>query len=522
MTFFKRIIISITRNKGKSITLFLLIFLISTAISSGISVAIAAGNVEANLRRNMPTILTLSYQPADAAFEDFDRRDTFIREVVEPLGQLPYVHIFDYNITQSVNSRYIRLYMTEADLIFFENMGVDFPAAGVGWSNTFGQAIKGTSQSNFIFIEAGELNLADGRTFTEAELQIPDYHERTSVAIISRHLAEFNHIQIGDTMNFSTILMRPHQNHENIPDNWKDQAHITTWNDYTKIDYQLQVIGIWDFDDQPFFENELMDGTQLMFINQVFSPNWFVQMVEQQYHTYSFCQETSIDPTCFWQPESRPVSMVLSYFILKDPAYMVAFSDAFTEKTIANAFENWEIIDLSNRFDGIHHATDTLLEITTNMMWLTIGAGIIITSLLMIFFLQDRRHEIGIYLALGEKKSRILGQILAEIFIISMVAITIALFTGNIISKQMSQTILHHELTFYEENQDWWHHLDRRMETMFGHPELSAYELVDAFDTSLSPLLILSFYIAGVSTVLFSTVIPAIYIANIKPKKILL
>ena len=73
-------------------------------------------------------------------------------------------------------------------------------------------------------------------------------------------------------------------------------------------------------------------------------------------------------------------------------------------------------------------------------------ATIVIISLLILLFLSDRKHEIGVYLALGSKKKGIIFQIVTEVLILSIIGMTGALFVGNVMASNLSQEMLRNEL----------------------------------------------------------------------------
>lgn len=109
--------------------------------------------------------------------------------------------------------------------------------------------------------------------------------------------------------------------------------------------------------------------------------------------------------------------------------------DAFSEAAVSILPEHWNIYDTSGSFKPFINLMDTMLWIAQLIFWGAVVAKIMILSLVITLFLRDRKHEIGIYLALGEKKGKILAQMISEGLSISMVAIVIALFVGNILSS---------------------------------------------------------------------------------------
>ena len=77
-------------------------------------------------------------------------------------------------------------------------------------------------------------------------------------------------------------------------------------------------------------------------------------------------------------------------------------------------------------------------------------------SLLITLFLRDRKQEIGIYLAIGDKKGRVTAQFLTEVLGLSLVAITLSLFTGSLLANNFSQTMVQNNLMTPMENVSVW------------------------------------------------------------------
>ncbi len=74
----------------------------------------------------------------------------------------------------------------------------------------------------------------------------------------------------------------------------------------------------------------------------------------------------------------------------------------------------------------------------------TIGAaaaGLAVLSLVLVFWVRGRLHEIGILLSIGTSKRQIIGQFLAELAIIALVSSVFALAIGSVTSSQISTAL---------------------------------------------------------------------------------
>jgi len=240
-------------------------------------------------------------------------------------------------------------------------------------------------------------------------------------------------------------------------------------------------------------------------LKSVFVPNWVLQEIEMIHHEAE--GELSI-----------VYNTTNAYFVLSDPHYIDDFKLAASEILPSGV----EIDDYSNRFGPVRHSTDLLLEISNMTMWAAVFSGILILSLTMMLFLYDRRHEIGIYLVLGVKKSAVILQFLTEILIISFIGITIALFIGNALSNQLSQLILQHEIAEFYENLHPSETTVTDIETMFGFHEMTYQDILEASDINLGIEVSMIFYLVGGTIIALATLVPVIYILKLSPKKILL
>ena len=84
----------------------------------------------------------------------------------------------------------------------------------------------------------------------------------------------------------------------------------------------------------------------------------------------------------------------------------------------------------------------------------------LILSLVSIFFVRNRKREIGILMSLGESKLRVVSQFILEIVLVSMLAVSLSMISGNkmgdIVSTKFMQMQIdtEAELKYEQENGD--------------------------------------------------------------------
>ena len=180
-----------------------------------------------------------------------------------------------------------------------------------------------------------------------------------------------------------------------------------------------------------------------------------------------------------------------------------------------------KILVSSDKFDQVAGPVKGMSKISKLVLIISVLASILIITLVTILFLRDRKHELGIYLALGEKRSKVIGQIVIEVVTVAVIAITISVFTGNILAKGFSNSLIQTQKTEQSENMGFNGPDDWQLGQL-TNTEISEEDVVDAYEISLNASYIILFYVVGIGVVLVSTIAPLIYIMRLNPKKIMM
>lgn len=95
-----------------------------------------------------------------------------------------------------------------------------------------------------------------------------------------------------------------------------------------------------------------------------------------------------------------------------------------------------------DHYDNIAGPVESMSTLSRYVLFAAIFATVLITGLVVLLFLRDRKHELGIYLSLGEQRGKVIGQILIEVIVVAFVGITLSLFSGNFLASQVSDTLI--------------------------------------------------------------------------------
>ena len=127
-------------------------------------------------------------------------------------------------------------------------------------------------------------------------------------------------------------------------------------------------------------------------------------------------------------------------------------------------------------------------------------------------------------MALGEKKVKVILQILLEVLAIGIIAISLSLVTGSLIAENISENMIRQNSIARQQESDREPVLTATSEHLnwFVTNEMSIEEMMEMYQITLDVKTIVLFYGIGLGTILISTVLPIVYIIKLEPKKILM
>jgi len=207
---------------------------------------------------------------------------------------------------------------------------------------------------------------------------------------------------------------------------------------------------------------------------------------------------------------------IYNFFLLNDPMDFEAF--ALEVENLPNG--PWRAFDFSAGFSIISTSMISIQEMADLVLLMAIGATLLIISLVLLFFLRERKHEVGIYLALGEQKKNIVFQMLLELLPIIMLGMTIALFIGSVLAGGLSQEMLRQ--TLEQEAGGFLQSQELHQLEHFGYRfELTSAEMLENYEVRIEPMSVGLFYVLGLGATAIAIIIPIIFVVNTNPKKLL-
>ena len=301
-------------------------------------------------------------------------------------------------------------------------------------------------------------------------------------------MAELNNLEVGDTLTFVNELYSYNQ---------FGYGDLMTFRDVI-----LEVIGIFKPIQVMEFREErgLVDFMSIQFLNTVYVPNEVVRSevdfrIEE---TFSEDLEQAVQSNEHYSP----------VFVLNSPDEI----ESFVEEVNPLLPDLYSVVTSADQYDSISGPGDYMSELSGYVLIASVLSTILIIGLVVLLFLRDRKHELGIYLSLGEKRGRVIGQIVIEVMTIAVIGITLSIYSGNLLAERVSDMMIAadeptlEDITYFSEVQT----------------NLTREDVIMSYKVELNSNYYLAFYGIGLLTILISTIIPLIYILRLNPKKILM
>lgn len=149
----------------------------------------------------------------------------------------------------------------------------------------------------------------------------------------------------------------------------------------------------------------------------------------------------------------------------------------------------------------------------------------IILGLIVMMSIRERKYEMGVLMAIGEKRWKLIGQFLTEILIVAVIAIGLASVTGNLVANQLGNQLLSQQIS---SSTDSTQTASGQMPgggggmggKMFGHSS-SNVDVIDSLNVAVSMNDMLILGGIGILIAIIATLLPSISVLRLHPKTIL-
>lgn len=461
MSCLKRAWLYVTRKKGKSVLLFLILLVISTFVLSGLCIGNATRQTQVNLRKDLGGAFNISINYSEdnpyyrkEEIEDDNGSTDIIMYSTEQLSSGMVKSIRNISGVKYCDA-------TIENLCEYDGL---LPIPGtVPVEDAFSYCVRSvgvwrSSEQNLF--TSGKLTLVEGSHITE---------DNTHSAIISDALAEKNQIKVGD---------------------------VLTVTDGSGKEIALEVIGL-------FHANEVEEvGASVTSYdkieNRVFTDITSAIEAENSAAVQGFdnIKVTVDDPEDIEQIMEQ-IKRLPDY---KENAYTIAADDEAYQSAAASL-----------------NSLDVLVK---SLLIGIIAVSIVILALILTLWGKTRVHETGVLLSLGVKKANILGQYIAEVLLIAVFAFALSGVTSNALATSAADVLL--QQSVQSNSQQDSAEDDTTMKSVDLSTGLGDEEAISPdIQISIGIENMLQLYLIGFCIIVISVTVSSVSVMRLKPRDIL-
>ena len=403
MAVWKRAILYLSRKRGRTILLVILLFVMACFVMVGISLKNSADKEIINLRKNLGTGFVLEadidnevyYKTADTSYSSLIYAGPKVTpKMIEQI--LSVDGVTDYSLDSQVHIVYTNLKLrpglwadsTPDEYNTIERLEVFRHSTWV-WP-----CIKGELQTNF---RTGALEISEGRNIQEDD---------QFKAVISEWLAKENELSVGDII---TVEIKE-TNH--IPSN----TPLKTWGDPV----ELEIVGLFHMN---FTQASSKHIAETGFMENNIYSDMRTNAVLEKNLTEVFDEDEAYTKVTFFVDNPERVEEIMQQVGAMEEVNvdgLLLSADDTAYKASAKPYEQIRTFAMILLISGM------------------IGIGILL-YLVMRLWVQGRMHEAGILLSLGVGRRKIIGQMLAESLMVAAAALILSLMlSGTIVDKCMT------------------------------------------------------------------------------------
>lgn len=480
MKWFKRTLLSIIRRLGKSFLLFLVVFMMANLLAGSLGVIQTSDTIKTVLKESIAPKVSFAYEKEYKENKINYTRDVTLHEIkqynqsLEHMSKDENVKAFEQHYSMSAYAKYSDLGWEEDD------------------PRDFNLNFYSTNVIEPMYFKDNDHRLSSmqkNRFLTEEELQSDEVY-----MVVDQML--------GTVQEWGGAVV---QTGLNILDNkvtlvLRSPSYINNEMQMHEYEFEATVVGV------------LFNRAKEPFHNCVYVSNQAMMKLLDDANSY-FKSVGAEEVTCELQATH------LSMESIEDVDTFMSNNETSID-SLPEGFVYSSSVDTYKKNVGPIENLDTIAKV---IFIIAIVATVVILGLVIVFFISDRKKEMGIYLSVGEKKKHIVYQIVCEIVIISTLAIGCASVSGLFLGDKLSDYML-----------DVQRYVQREQE--IGIPNLKPIykpvrngisiqtrdDIIDQYEVQPTAEYFLTIFIVGELSVIVSTILPMMYLSSLKPKEIML
>ena len=416
MNIWKRSTIYITRKKGRSILLFLILFLMGTFVLTGLSINNSAKQAAEEMRLSFGSGFNVYIKQELNRSDNVDGIPPFTVQQAESVGKMSgitqynielinFAQVDDITLVPGLRADMIDVQLSDPDYDFGSSL--EELRCEVRWTTIFGNS----DIELYEHFRTGAFSLAEGRLIRSGD---------QNTALISERVAQMNQLEIGDTITISYT------------------ENMLNGGDLNKVlggPIELEIVGIYAMNAyQPVSEYTAEADI---------AENWILADTETLEQLSDFYYEGF---------DIYPYIEKATYFV-EDPAQLDTVIQEVKDKSGLDEYY-FDIVPDDTLYKSSIQPLNTMRKLTGGLIILLLCGSALVLSLIFTMWSRSRKREIGIYLSMGIGKAAIVGQLLVECLVIGVLALGLSCVTANAVSNQVGNAYLSAVTSEPEEPQD--------------------------------------------------------------------
>lgn len=462
MNFIKRAFLSMKQRKVKSLIFLCIFFIVTNLVLAGFAIQNASQKASDLAREKLGADVTLK--------PDFEKIMKQAREKGGG-GEIKAPSLDEKTVETLAKSQYVKNYnFTNGDIGTADgftpiedensedNKSVEMIDSGVSGD----LSIEGVRESNLAAsFKDGRSKVVDGKAITQDV-------KNKKVTLIEKRLAKKNNLKVGDKIK------------------WKSPEG-------TEMEYEI--IGIYETDEQPPNMGGMSVPAILNPANKLYVP----------YGSLTGGEESA-------------AQIGQAVYYLKDPRYIEKFKEEAKKADID--LDLFQLDAHDKLYKQMSGPIENIASISKMVIYVVSIAGAVILGLIITLSIKERRKEIGILLSIGEKKWKLIGQLMVEILCVAVLAFALSLTTGEKVSQKIGDNLLANEIATTKEETT----LSSSSSGFIDQNSLNQKQAdpINKINVSVTAGDLGKVGGIGIGITILSTILPALSILRLKPKNILL
>ncbi|CAI6238094.1 putative ABC transporter permease YclI [Bacillus subtilis] len=482
MNFIKRAFWNMKAKKGKTLLQLFVFTVICVFVLSGLTIQSAAQKSSELARQELGGSVTLQVdrQKQMEKQQDSGEKRSFESTPIKvsdanKLAALDHVKSYNYTTSASANAGNFDEIESSSSSDFSSSSSSSNAKNSLGGGQGGPQMVQADLSIEGVISTAlvddfsdGDSKITDGRAITKSDVG-------KKVTVINETLAEENDLSVGDSITIESA----------------------TDEDTT---VKLKIVGIYKTTSSG--DDQAQNFSFLNPYNKLYTPYTATAALKGDDYKYT------VDSAVYYMDDAKN---------------MDAFVKAAKKTSID--FDTYTLNTNDQLYQQMVGPIENVASFSKNVVYLVSVAGAVILGLIVMMSIRERKYEMGVLMAIGEKRWKLIGQFLTEILIVAVIAIGLASVTGNLVANQLGNQLLSQQIS---SSTDSTQTASGQMPgggggmggKMFGHSS-SNVDVIDSLNVAVSMNDMLILGGIGILIAIIATLLPSISVLRLHPKTIL-